>query len=341
MNGDHLSRQDLLSCIELGKALTAQLDPDRLFETILKKISELVPAENWSLLLVDRDSGELSFKVSIGLDLKKLRNVRLKPGEGIAGYVAKEQTPCVVRDVRKCAHFTDRIDRLSGFKTQSLMAVPLIVAGHTVGVLEAVNPDTMSKRALGILTVVGDYMAIAVENTRRYHKYQTLAHQDNLTGLYNTRYFYRALKALLKRSQGSGRPFSLIFMDLDNFKRVVDTYGHLNGSQAIQEVAGTIQDTVSDPSFGVSYGGDEFVVVLPGFDKPQAVAKAEEIRAAMARTLYLCNKGHRVAISASFGVATYPDDATDMERLLNLADAAMFRVKGEGKNCVGTAFVES
>ena len=124
-------------------------------------------------------------------------------------------------------------------------------------------------------------------------------------------------------------------MDIDNFKRVVDTYGHLNGSMALQEVAATIANTLKDPAFAVAYGGDEFVAVLPGFDKDRALKKAEEIRTQMNNTVYLARKGYSVNLRASFGVSTCPDDAVDMTQLLSFADRAMFDIKERGKNAVG------
>jgi diguanylate cyclase (GGDEF)-like protein/PAS domain S-box-containing protein len=179
---------------------------------------------------------------------------------------------------------------------------------------------------------------LAEEELRRSEeKFRYLAVHDNLTELYNTRYLYHALEALFRISADANSPFSLIFMDIDNFKRVVDTYGHLNGSQAIQEVAATIRGTLVEPEYGVAYGGDEFVVVLPGYDKQQAIEKAEEIRRRMRETVYLSNKGHHVRLSASFGISTYPDDAANMTHLLTQADRAMFKIKEKGKDAIGSS----
>lgn len=173
------------------------------------------------------------------------------------------------------------------------------------------------------------------ELRRREKQFHYLAVHDNLTGLYNTRHFYHALSELVRDSGVSRRPFSLIFMDMDNFKHVVDTYGHLNGSQALQEVAQTIQECICEPAFGVAYGGDEFVVVLPGAEKIEAGQVAESIRNRIIDTLYLTGKGHRVLLRASFGVASFPLDAEDLSGLLTLADQAMFAIKKRGKNAVG------
>ncbi len=122
---------------------------------------------------------------------------------------------------------------------------------------------------------------------------------------------------------------------MDNFKHVVDTYGHLNGSQALKEVATTIKSCLKGLCFGVAYGGDEFVIVLPGFNKLWAVEKAEQIRSKMKQTTYLIKEGYNVHLGASFGLATFPDDTESRTGLLALADKAMFHIKQIGKGSIG------
>lgn len=332
----HLSRRELVSCMELGKILTAELDPDRLFALIMGKLSDMIPAGIWSLLLVDRDTGDLFFKLSVDLNTETMRDIRISPGQGVAGRAAQMKQPIVIRDVKACQFFDNRVDIISGVETRSVLCVPLIFGNECVGVIEAINPRDTSGKTLALLYYIAEYAAIAVENTRRYQYIQALSDTDNLTGLYNTRYLYRTLATLLERGKARREDFGLIFMDLDNFKKIVDTFGHLNGSQAIQEVASTIRESLEPPSFGVSYGGDEFVAVLPGLSKAESIAKADEIRKAIQRTVYLANRGLHVKLSASFGVASYPEDATNISRLLLIADKAMFNVKGRGKDGVGT-----
>jgi len=168
-------------------------------------------------------------------------------------------------------------------------------------------------------------------------KFRRLSIRDPLTGLYNTRHLYRELDGLIADSDKNRTPFSLIFLDMDNFKRVVDTHGHLNGSKALQQVAGTIRKCLTLPSFGVAYGGDEFVVVLQHTGKSEAQKKAEEIKAGMKRTAYLKTEGLQLRLGASFGIATYPDDAKDRTELLALADQAMFHVKSKDKGAIGVS----
>jgi diguanylate cyclase (GGDEF)-like protein/PAS domain S-box-containing protein len=168
-------------------------------------------------------------------------------------------------------------------------------------------------------------------------RFRELALLDDLTGLYNTRYLYQALDALIAASAAEGTAFSILFVDLDHFKRVVDSRGHLNGSRAIQEVAATIRSCLAAPAWAVAYAGDEFVVVLPGIPRAAAVEKAREIRARIRETAYLARTGQPVRLAASFGVATYPDDARDLESLLAIGDQGLFAAKRSGRDGIVAA----
>jgi diguanylate cyclase (GGDEF)-like protein/PAS domain S-box-containing protein len=168
-------------------------------------------------------------------------------------------------------------------------------------------------------------------------RFRELAVRDNLTGLYNTRHLYQALETLIATAAGTGATFSVLFIDLDHFKRVVDARGHLNGSRAIQEVAATIRNCLEPPAWAVAYAGDEFIVVLPEQGREAALAKAEDIKAKMAATAYLAGTGRSVRLAASFGIATYPDDAQDLVGLLALGDQALFSVKRAGRGGIASA----
>ncbi len=168
-------------------------------------------------------------------------------------------------------------------------------------------------------------------------RFREQAMRDNLTGLYNRRYLYNSLSGLIETGKATHSCLSVIFMDLDNFKKVVDTYGHLNGSRAIQEVAGTIQEIIEAPAYAVAYAGDEFVIVLPGFTSIQAAEKASKLQSRIKSSVYLRDFGHEVKLQASYGVAAFPDHAADLTGLLASADRALFSVKEKGKGGVGLA----
>jgi diguanylate cyclase (GGDEF)-like protein len=172
----------------------------------------------------------------------------------------------------------------------------LVVSGHE---------DTLARVAIALVDISQRKKAEeALRESERRFREQAL--RDGLTGLYNQRYLYQALAEEIERAKTTGSPISLIFMDLDHFKRVVDAHGHLNGSRAIQKVGGTIQACLEEPAYAVAYAGDEFVVVLPGLDQPQALQKAYEIRSRVKETVYVLDRGIEVRLQASCGVATFP-----------------------------------
>ncbi len=195
--------------------------------------------------------------------------------------------------------------------------------------------------SLGTLTIVTKEMEaeehlkeVRNDLKKSEQKFREQAIHDNLTDLYNTRYLYKALTELIAQSKEDKQSFSLVFMDIDNFKQVVDTHGHLNASKTLQEVATAIKTALQEPSYGVAYGGDEFVLVLPGFDRQQGIDTAKKIRSLIKKSVYLRKEGLNIQVSASMGVSTFPQDGKTQSELLALADQAMFSVKERGKDSV-------
>ena len=169
-------------------------------------------------------------------------------------------------------------------------------------------------------------------------RFRELAVRDNLTGLYNTRHLYQALETLIASSAADAARRSRCCSSTSTTSSAWWTpRGHLNGSRAIQEVAATIRGCLEPPAWAVAYAGDEFVVVLPGAARETALAKAHDIKARMARPRTSRRPGRPVRLAASFGVATYPDDARDLEGLLALGDQGLFSVKRTGRDGIAAA----
>jgi len=243
-------------------------------------------------------------------------------------YFHSEDRTSLIRAVQKrgaVSNYELRLKRKDGKPVWVLANIRLIENSKGATILEGILVDNTKKKKL------------EEELRRDREKFRNLAVHDNLTGLYNTRYLYHTLDELIEESKPAKTPFSLVFMDMDNFKNVVDTYGHLNGSQALKEVALTIKNCLKTPCFGVAYGGDEFVIVLPGFSKRQATGKVEEIQFQMKQTIYLFEAGHNIHLGASFGIASFPEDTDNRTGLLALADKAMFHIKRTGKDSIGVA----
>ena len=168
-------------------------------------------------------------------------------------------------------------------------------------------------------------------------RYRNLSILDDLTGFYNTRYLYQTLQEQLEKPQYL--PLSVVFIDIDNFKKVVDTHGHLNGSSTIAELAEVVMPLLPQGCYGVSYGGDEFVLVLARHGCREGALLADRIRQAIADATFLTFCDLNIHITVSCGIATYPDEAGNLEELLANADHALFETKRRGKNLV-TCFAE-
>lgn len=345
---------ELASFNEIGKALTSTLDLNEVLGLIMTKISEHLRPENWSLLLVDDEGRRLSFVIAVGPGSERLKGLELTVGEGVAGWVAAHGQPLVIPDVSKDPRFSQKGDEVSGFRTESIICVPLAARGRMLGVVELINhlpagskagPDGASSlglaladdAALLVLTTLADYAAIAIENARIHKKIEELTIQDDATRLYNVRYLHRFLDYELDRAQQYGSPIAVIFFDLDHFKTVNDLNDHLAGTKILREVAEVVLATIRKVDVAVRYGGDEFMIVLPETPKASAAVAAERLRAAIESTTFLKDEGINMKITASFGVATFPDDARTKLDLIRAADLAMYRVKRATRNDVAVA----
>ncbi len=325
----------LLATIEFSKALVSAYDMETLLTAILGRIKAIIPARNWSLLLIDPQTKELYFAVVVGVAPETVKNIRLKPGEGIAGTVASTGIPIFIPDVNQDPRFSARVDATTGFETRSIIALPLLVRGEVIGVFEVVNVEDerfFREKYLPHLTILADYVAIAVDNVRNLQKLEARTFIDEVTGFYNTRYLIHELDRLIPQHLSRGEPFSVVFLDLDNFKKVVDTNGHLRGSKVLAQVARVIHGVLGPDDSLVHYGGDEFLILLPHRSQADALQIARRLRLTLNATAFLQDENLAIKVTASYGIATVPEDAQDREKLLLIADRAMFGSKGRGRD---------
>jgi diguanylate cyclase (GGDEF)-like protein len=195
----------------------------------------------------------------------------------------------------------------------------------------------MAPANLRAVRVLLEPAAVALDNALLLKRAEELSVTDDLTHLYNSRYLDSVLHRETKRASRSGRPLSLLFIDLDGFKSVNDTHGHLCGSRALVEAAAVIRSSARETDVVARFGGDEFALVLPDTGSEGAVAVGERLRARVAAYTFLEAEGLAITLTASVGVATLPDVAASAEGLIQAADQAMYRVKDHGKNGIFVA----
>ncbi|MEO8383174.1 MAG: sensor domain-containing diguanylate cyclase [Acidobacteriota bacterium] len=341
-----------------GLSLKDDVDLDLVLRQILQRAYEFVPSESGSILLDDpfgkvasRRDNELVFIATFGDSSRHLVGKRLPARHGIVGRVYQSGTPYLSADAQKDQYFYGDIDEQIGHTTHSIVAVPVYIGKHVCGVLELVNRregKTFTRRDMTLLEIFAGYTSFTLQNALDAKRAHELAKKDDLTGLYNDRWFHVRLTETLTDARRSGKQAILLFLDLDRFKVINDCHGHLAGSQVLREVGFLLKRIVHQPEATVArYGGDEFVLVLPETSMEEALRICEEIRQAVESTVFLAREwGFSMSplhlsgvLSASIGIAPYvPDPNTNLPveiekgELLRRADAAMYRAKSLGKN---------
>jgi diguanylate cyclase (GGDEF)-like protein len=331
--------QELTIFHDVAKALTSSLDLDSILQTIMEKMAEYFRPDTWSLLMVDDQRDELYFAIAVGSASEALKNLRLKVGEGIAGYVAKNGERLIVPDVMTDPRFAKRIDEMTKWETRSIVCFPVRSRLRVLGVIQLVNVDMehFGDQEIFFLQSLCDYAAIAIENARAVEKIQELTITDDCTGLYNARHLYKTLETEVYRSSRFSYEFTVVFIDLDHFKQVNDTHGHLIGSKLLAEIGYLIKAQLRLIDFAFRYGGDEFVVLLPQTGKDQALVVAKRLRDSLRTSMFCREEGLDLNVRASMGVATYPHDAKTPHDIIRQADEMMYLVKNTSRDNIGIA----
>ena len=314
---------------ELAQKAASVLNPNQLLDSICGDVRSAFDRDLARIEVVDLQNNELVVEAQAGYGAELLGR-RARCGEGLSGTAAMSREPALANSVLRDPRYVALHPGV-----RSALSLPLWYRDDLLGVLslESFRENSFSQQEVLTLQSLADQLAIALHNARAYQSALDQAITDGLTGLKTHRYFMEALDGEWRLSTRTGRPFSVIMMDLDGFKRVNDHGGHLEGDKVLAAVA-TLLDARSRQSNVVArYGGDEFALLMPETNTEQAEILAERLRAALEADHFLRAHG----VTASFGIATFPDHGPTQGEIVSLADSGMYLAKNCNGNCVKVA----
>ena len=341
-----------------GRQPARKVDLRGVLREILLRANEFVPSDSGSILLDDPllkwgegHTGKLYFMACFGVGSSGLAGTHLPDDVGIVGTTYRSGMPYLSKDISRDDKFYDAIDKKTQYESKSILAMPIKIYDSVVGVIELINRKekvNYDDRDLSILEIFASYTSTLIKNALDARRFEDLSKRDNLTGLYNDRYFYERLDMETQKAIDGGSDLSLIFFDLDHFKQVNDTHGHLVGSRVLKEVALIINEVFLDSdAASARYGGDEFVILLPGYSLEQSSNYGETLREAIERNVFVRERpgpgepslNIEGVITCSVGIASLEKgegkELKEMKAaLIRAADRAMYRAKDLGKNRV-------
>ena len=331
-----MKSSNLRAAFDLVSSLHFIGDQKSAAHTALAGLAPLVKADRWTIYL---------FSDPKGPDASILEAIAsLNPGDDAASDSSDDWRRLLLPGENLALGSESKAARLAGAgvgsvrkkeRGQHFVAVPLVCGERILGVLEGTRQrHSFTKSDLRILDALSLPVASALTNAVRIGEAERLSQTDDLTKLHNARYLRQFLLNEIRRARRYGSSVAALFLDLDDFKRVNDAHGHLAGSHVLMEMAGVILSSIRDTDAVARYGGDEFVIVLPDTQIELAGTVAERIREKIARHYFNAGRNLKLSLTASFGVAAFPEHASSPQQLIAAADTAMYEAKAANKNCI-------
>jgi diguanylate cyclase (GGDEF)-like protein len=271
-------------------------------------------------------------------------SIRANKGEGVSGFTWKEGKGFRYNKRKDWGHLESEH---TPPRAESALSVPIVRNDQIVGIISIYSRQKHAflHYQFMLVTILGNYLGVAIANARHYEKTKEESIRCGLTGLYNFRYFEDKIHDIFQKMQDPERdPISLVLLDIDHFKKVNDTYGHESGNEILCQIAACLESQFEDIGIVARYGGEEFVILLPNVSPLEAYGMAEKLRLHIANHPFTAcehildyDESVRVGITASIGVASYPNDCEEPLELIRHADRAMYMgAKRRGRNRVAT-----
>ncbi|HBE77496.1 MAG TPA: hypothetical protein DDW65_06885 [Firmicutes bacterium] len=324
---------DLQRLNSFSQEINASSDLDQIFNQITKTIRQTNTAQMVAMMLFDDES--LKIYDSLGWEENWVERYHYNPlskhSLALAPIIVFKE-PLLCSDIRKHPELVRTFEEIP---IESLFAFPLVISGEVVGALVITNPTSyiLNDQETQILTSITSQASMAIQNILNLNQEKQKADTDGLTGLYNRRYFNEQLEWQFDRALNQELPLSLILMDVDNFKKYNDTYGHPAGDQLLKVMTSVISEVVREQDIFARYGGEEFAVILRDTHNKLALHIAERIRQVVVG-IPVSEETLKCPISVSIGVGTFPDHASDRISLLEFVDKSLYHAKDNGKNRV-------
>jgi diguanylate cyclase (GGDEF)-like protein len=325
---------ELHNLFHISMDLTSILDLDQLINSYLNTLIGQLRIKNATLFLhLDKNNPELKLIKAKGISEEDVAQLKFSLNDSIVKLLYQKRQPIIIAEELTSLKEIEKFRMLD-----SEVIAPLVHSRKLEGLVilgNKINGEPYSQTDLEMLTLITNIVAVAVVNARLYQRVREISITDELTSLYNYRYFRLRLRDEVFRSQRTGRPLSLVILDVDYFKNYNDTLGHPAGDQVLKQIAKILRNSIRDTDVAARYGGEEFCVILPEVDRNGARIFAERLRKAIEdHPFYKEEIQPNGKLTVSAGAATYPDDARIIKELLVRADNALYRAKRMGRNRV-------
>ena len=312
----------------ISKTAISSEDAEQMLADIVAEIQKNFQFDHIGIGLLDYVTKEIEIKAEAGTTAQA-KGKRIPLGVGIVGRVARSNERVLVQNASD--------ERVLGILPEScsVLCIPIAYGESLLGVLnvESREENAFSQQDVLIMSTLADLLATALHNSIVFQKLQQQSITDGLTGIKTRRFFWEALSSEWKRASRSGRPFSIVLIDLDKFKDVNDTFGHLEGDLVLARVGRLLEQRCRQSNVVARYGGDEFIILMPETGVDQAQSLAERLRLWLSQDAMLAE--HQ--ITGSFGVASFPAHGFSAEDVIRVADAGMYAAKHAGGNRVSMA----